>query len=44
MEEEISFGRVIDKGADYNIIVANFVNQILIYSSSFTLLWAIKAN
>jgi hypothetical protein len=44
MEEEISCGTVVEKAGGFNILVANFSHQILVYSSNYELLWAIRAN
>ena len=42
LEEEISYGTVIPKVDNYNIIIANFQNQLFIYNHEYTLLWAVK--
>ena len=42
MEEDISAGAIAFKGNEYNILIANFTNQLFIYSSNYELLWAIK--
>lgn len=44
MDEDISYGVAIRKEGDYNILVANFANQIFIYNSNYSLIWAMKAN
>lgn len=44
MEEDISCGTVITKENGFNIMVANFANQILIYTNNYELIWAMKAD
>jgi hypothetical protein len=44
LEDDISCGTVLPKTNDFNIIIANFSHQIFIYTSSYLLLWAMKAN
>ena len=42
LEDDISYGTIIDKHDDYNVMIANFQYQLLIYSSEYVLLWAVK--
>ena len=43
LEDDISCGAVVWKDANsYNILVGNFQNQILVYTDTYTLLWAVK--
>ncbi len=43
LEEEVSCGALAFKAnLDFNIIVCNFLMQMLIYSRDYALLWAVK--
>ena len=43
LEEEVSCGALAHKpGNDFNIIICNFLMQMLVYSKDYTLLWAVK--
>lgn len=41
-DEDIACGVVVDRGGTYNVLVANFSNQMFVYSREYELLWAIK--
>lgn len=42
MEEDISCGAIAFRSTGYNIMIANFSAQLLVYSSNYELLWALK--
>ena len=43
LEDDVSCGTIIPKKVDeYNILVGNFSNQVLVYDQNYTLIWAVK--
>ena len=41
-DDAISYGTIIEKESNYNLIVATFQSHLFIYTSEYQLLWAVK--